>query len=189
MRVHTGFIIKEGKYEGKVVVDLNHPVWDAPGCRGRLSRDGVYCATGKLLVAIGMEHALHDPDGDAYSPLEDLLGEDKTWEIIAINDRLNNPTQESHELAIKTMLEHLRKLPNVEIKEKEEEMLNTPVRIANVRSKSLGDVIKERREELGLTLSQVSKMSGVGKTTIHDLENGKSNSKFSTLAKVVQALS
>lgn len=53
----------------------------------------------------------------------------------------------------------------------------------------LGDNIKKLRLENKLTLAKLSELSGVGQSTINDIENGKAkNPKTDTLTKLANAL-
>ena len=57
-------------------------------------------------------------------------------------------------------------------------------------SMSIGLRIKQRREELGMTQEELSKASGVSRTTIWALENGTEHSTTTkTLRKLADALS
>ncbi|MGL5440835.1 MAG: helix-turn-helix domain-containing protein [Filifactoraceae bacterium] len=55
--------------------------------------------------------------------------------------------------------------------------------------KSLSVVLKEIRENKGLTLKELSQKSGVGPSTISDIENGKAqNPRIETLVNLSKAL-
>ena len=53
----------------------------------------------------------------------------------------------------------------------------------------IGDILKQAREKNKLTLKALSKISGVGQSTISDIENGLSkNPRRDTLSKLANAL-
>lgn len=49
-------------------------------------------------------------------------------------------------------------------------------------------VIKSRREILGVTQEDLAELSGVGLRTLKALESGKSNPTFGTLSKLAEVL-
>ncbi len=49
-------------------------------------------------------------------------------------------------------------------------------------------IIKERREILGVTQEYLAELSGVGLRTLKALESGKSNPTFETLYKLTEVL-
>lgn len=53
---------------------------------------------------------------------------------------------------------------------------------------NIGDVLKNRRNELGLSLAKLRDLTGLSKSTLSDIENGKSNPKIATLEKICDAL-
>ncbi|CAI3198834.1 helix-turn-helix domain-containing protein [Clostridium neonatale] len=54
----------------------------------------------------------------------------------------------------------------------------------------IGDILKNNRESKNLTLKQLSEISGVGPSTISDIENGKAkHPRMDTLEKLANALS
>jgi len=55
-------------------------------------------------------------------------------------------------------------------------------------SNSISRIIKFHRSKSGLTQKQLADLSGVGKTVIFDIENGKETIRFSTLLKVIKSL-
>jgi transcriptional regulator with XRE-family HTH domain len=52
----------------------------------------------------------------------------------------------------------------------------------------LGDVIRKLRNERGLNLVQLSKLAGVNKATISEIERGEANPRADTLTKIAVAL-
>lgn len=53
---------------------------------------------------------------------------------------------------------------------------------------NIGDILKNRRNELGLSLAKLRDLTGLSKSTLSDIENGKSNPKIDTLEKICDAL-
>lgn len=53
---------------------------------------------------------------------------------------------------------------------------------------NIGDILKNRRNELGLSLAKLRDLTGLSKSTLSDIENGKSNPKIATLEKICDAL-
>jgi SOS-response transcriptional repressor LexA len=53
--------------------------------------------------------------------------------------------------------------------------------------KKLGDFIKEKREAMGLSLRDASKLSGVSHTHIRDIEDGRSTPSFEMVMKFLKA--
>lgn len=54
---------------------------------------------------------------------------------------------------------------------------------------AIGEIMKDRREELGLTLEQVGEYIGVGKATVQRYESGEiKNLKQETIEKLSQVL-
>ena len=52
----------------------------------------------------------------------------------------------------------------------------------------LGDVMKERRNLLGITQNDLAEMSGVGIATIKDIERGKGNPSMNTIESILEVL-
>ena len=52
----------------------------------------------------------------------------------------------------------------------------------------IGDIIRKRREILGLLQPQLSEISGVSRRTIQLIENGKANPSLETLLKIAEVL-
>lgn len=52
----------------------------------------------------------------------------------------------------------------------------------------LTDSVFLRQEELGLSLNQLSKMSGIAKSTLLAIKKGKASPRISTLSKICDAL-
>lgn len=55
-------------------------------------------------------------------------------------------------------------------------------------SKQIGRVVRYHRKKSGLTQKELSKLAGVGKTAVFDLEKGKPSIRFNTLLKVLATL-
>lgn len=53
---------------------------------------------------------------------------------------------------------------------------------------ALGLRLRRRREELGLTLAQLSKRSDIGTSTIHGIERGRTAPRLDTLLRLSAAL-
>jgi HTH-type transcriptional regulator / antitoxin HipB len=51
-------------------------------------------------------------------------------------------------------------------------------------SKQIGKVVRSHRKKSGLTQKELSKLAGVGKTAVYDIEKGKPSIRFNTLLKV-----
>jgi transcriptional regulator with XRE-family HTH domain len=52
----------------------------------------------------------------------------------------------------------------------------------------IGKVIKERRALLGISQQDLSDFSGVGISTVKDLERGKGNTSIETLKKILDVV-
>lgn len=52
----------------------------------------------------------------------------------------------------------------------------------------LGDKVRNRRKEMGLTLVELCKISNLGRTTIYEIENNRSNPSMETIEKLSKAL-
>ena len=52
----------------------------------------------------------------------------------------------------------------------------------------LKDLMKKRREELGITQLDLAQMAEVGIATIKDIERGKGNPSLSTVNKILEIL-
>lgn len=50
------------------------------------------------------------------------------------------------------------------------------------------DVLKSRRETLGISQVDLAEMSGVGLATIKDIERGKGNPSLATVSKLLDVL-
>lgn len=55
--------------------------------------------------------------------------------------------------------------------------------------KDIAKIVKEHRKAAGLTQNQLASLAAVGKTSIFDLERGKSTIKLNTLLAILEALS
>lgn len=53
---------------------------------------------------------------------------------------------------------------------------------------ALGQRLRRRRKELGLTLAQLSKRSDTGTSTIHSIERGRTAPRLDTLLRLSAAL-
>lgn len=53
---------------------------------------------------------------------------------------------------------------------------------------TISKIVKYHRSKSRLTQKQLADLSGVGKTVIFDIENGKETVRFSTLLKVLKSL-
>ena len=53
---------------------------------------------------------------------------------------------------------------------------------------NIAQIVKFHRKKSGLTQKQLADLSGVGKTVIFDIENGKDSIRCSTLGKVLTTL-
>lgn len=60
-------------------------------------------------------------------------------------------------------------------------------KIADVMRKLIGNFVRERRNEQGLTLEQLAKQAGIRKQTLIDLELGR-NYEINTLAAIIGCL-
>jgi len=54
--------------------------------------------------------------------------------------------------------------------------------------KEISQIVKTHRKKSGLTQKELADLSGVGKTVIFDIENGKETIRFSTLMKILNTL-
>ena len=52
-----------------------------------------------------------------------------------------------------------------------------------------GQAIREHRKAAGLSQAELSRLAGVGKTAVFDIEKGKSTVRLATLLRVLDALS
>lgn len=57
-----------------------------------------------------------------------------------------------------------------------------------MNKEELGELLKERRNFLGITQKELSEISGVTLRKLVDIENGKANPTFSTLEKLLDVL-
>lgn len=55
-------------------------------------------------------------------------------------------------------------------------------------NKELAEIIKFHRKKSGLSQSKLAMLSGVGKTVIFDIENGKETIQLDTLVKILRVL-
>lgn len=55
-------------------------------------------------------------------------------------------------------------------------------------NRAVGESIRRNRKQLGLTLEDLSRLSGVGLPTLSHTENGNRDPKLSTLIKLARAL-
>ena len=55
-------------------------------------------------------------------------------------------------------------------------------------AKIVGKIIRFHRKQAGLSQEELATLAGVGKTAVFDVENGKTNYRFSTLSKLLEAL-
>lgn len=53
---------------------------------------------------------------------------------------------------------------------------------------SLGEFLSKERSRAGLSMSRLSKLSGVGQATISETENGVHTPRLSTLVRMLQAI-
>ena len=53
---------------------------------------------------------------------------------------------------------------------------------------TIGEVLKQRRSELGLSQLDLAEMAEVGLSTIKDIERGKGNPSLHTLEKIMEVL-
>lgn len=54
--------------------------------------------------------------------------------------------------------------------------------------RQIGDQLKFRRKQLGLSIELAAKICGVSKQTYHDLELAKGSIKFDTMLKILNAM-
>ena len=52
----------------------------------------------------------------------------------------------------------------------------------------IGKVVRYHRKEAGLSRIALAEISGVGKTSIYDIENGKTSVKMKTLLRILKVL-
>lgn len=53
---------------------------------------------------------------------------------------------------------------------------------------NIGEIIRTMRKESGLTQKGLADLAGIGKTTVFDLENGKTGVSFSNILKLCKVL-
>ena len=58
-----------------------------------------------------------------------------------------------------------------------------------IDSRYIGALIRLHRELAGLSRADLSRLSGIGKTTIYDIEHGKETIRFRSLLLALKALS
>ena len=56
------------------------------------------------------------------------------------------------------------------------------------KTQDLASIVRYHRKKAGLSQVELSKLAGVGKTAIFDLEKGKETIQLDTLAKILKAL-
>ena len=54
--------------------------------------------------------------------------------------------------------------------------------------KEIGQIIKLRREELGITQSHLAELAGISKNTIYKAERGQGNPSLEVLLKITEVL-
>ena len=52
----------------------------------------------------------------------------------------------------------------------------------------LSEIIREHRKASGLSMSELAKLAGVGKTLVFDLEHGKESVRYDGILKVLKVL-
>ena len=57
-----------------------------------------------------------------------------------------------------------------------------------MKSEELGRIVRERRKVLKLTIAQLSDYTGISRTTISDLELGKTHPRLDVINEVLQFL-
>lgn len=57
-----------------------------------------------------------------------------------------------------------------------------------MRTYEIGSLIKQRRKVLGLTIRDLAELTGMSKTTISQIELGKSNPTFEVLHSILEYL-
>jgi transcriptional regulator with XRE-family HTH domain len=57
-----------------------------------------------------------------------------------------------------------------------------------MKIEELGNIIKHRRKVLGLTIQRLAELTEMSKTTISQIERGKSNPSFEVLQKIFEYL-
>lgn len=173
-------------YVGKSTQGLHRPKQHLTGSHNALVRNWV-----NMLKADNIE-----PNILVLESCEDtsfLLDKEKFWIDKLLKERhplLNTIIYESHlekRISIakieKELDDKLEKLSQkmVQIDNEESERLAT-------NSKSLGRMVKNRRKLAKLTQKQLADISGVGKTCIWDIEQGKETIQLNTLTKILNTL-
>ena len=54
--------------------------------------------------------------------------------------------------------------------------------------KDIGGIVRYHRQQANLSRLSLAEISGVGKTAVYDIENGKESVKINTLVKVLKTL-
>lgn len=191
----------------KFVVDLNDPIWDAPstiasGTNGK----GAYCVLGKLCVALKMS-----PHNWSSLSEKGVLTRSERNKAYELNDKSGEretkylPNNEAHKVALDFLFDTLRNNPKVKVIEKKsafEGFTNTLTQLAKnspnvnfeitkqvlVEGTTVGEFLKAEREKRSLSIGELSRLSGVAKSTISETENNIHLPKLTTLAKLVEAL-
>ncbi|MEX0812393.1 MAG: helix-turn-helix transcriptional regulator [Chitinophagales bacterium] len=57
-----------------------------------------------------------------------------------------------------------------------------------MKSKELGKIIRDRRKVLKLTIGELSEYTGFSRTTISDLEHGKTNPSLEVINEILKFL-
>lgn len=57
-----------------------------------------------------------------------------------------------------------------------------------VNFKEISGIIRSHRNRSGLNQAELALLAGVGKTSVFDVESGKSTVQYNTLLKILQAL-
>lgn len=57
-----------------------------------------------------------------------------------------------------------------------------------IKGKELGGIIRERRKVLNLTIGDLAEYTGLSRTTISDIELGKTNPRLSVLLEIFRFL-
>jgi y4mF family transcriptional regulator len=60
--------------------------------------------------------------------------------------------------------------------------------VKNDEFQTLGSIIRSLRKKSGITRNELAALSGVGKTTVFDIENDKRTVRFDNILKVAKVL-
>jgi DNA-binding XRE family transcriptional regulator len=170
-----------------ITVDLNHKCWSNEAIKGILGGpEGPNCASAKFMLAA--EITPDYGDNELFSAFE-------IADIFILNDLGTPNRKEAHGRAIRRGLKIIQNKPNVKIKGNIKEFLD---RIRGKRynekttptkgNQMMGSTLRNKRNELGLSLAQLSKLSGVPKSTINDAELGTHAVRFEKLVKIINTL-